>query len=84
MSGESSRLRSFFTRFATLLESLLIFILLLSGIGIIFIGKSAGQMGLNVPFLVLGVGVEILAVIIISLYVYFRFLRQKEMETEET
>ncbi len=82
MSPESSRLRSFFSRFATFLESLLIFILLLSGIGIIFVGKSVGQMGLNVLLLVLGFGVEIIAVIIISLYVYFRFLRQRGIETE--
>lgn len=65
----------------TFLEAVLIFILLLSGAGVVFFGKITGQLGPTLLLLTIGVGIEIIGVLIIGLYAYFRFLRQSNVET---
>lgn len=79
MTQQTSRGRVILSRFGTLIETILIFILLISGVGFIFILRAADIS--SIPFLPVGIGVEIIAIIIIGLYVYFRFLRQDRIET---
>jgi len=80
MSTGRSRIRSIGSRLGTFLEALLIFILLLSGVGVVFLGLITGQMGPSLLSLTIGVGIEVIGVLIVGLYAYFRFLRRMNVE----
>ncbi|MFX1509685.1 MAG: hypothetical protein ACFFBR_05185 [Promethearchaeota archaeon] len=75
MSTVNSRFRTLLSRFGTLLESIFIFILLLSGISVIFIGKITGFLEAGIALLSVGLAVQIIAFIILGIYIYIRFLR---------
>ncbi|MFX1564570.1 MAG: hypothetical protein ACFFCH_01115 [Promethearchaeota archaeon] len=75
MSTSNSRFRILLSRFGTLLESVFIFILLLSGIGVVFIGKITGFLEAGIILLTFGLAVQVVAFIILGLYAYLRFLR---------
>ena len=77
MSAENSRIRSLFSRFGTLLESVFVFVLLLSGVGVAFVGKVTGIVEAGMFLLLISMGVQIAAIIILGLYFYFRFLRRR-------
>jgi hypothetical protein len=80
MSTGRSRIRSIVSRLGTFLEALLIFILLLSGVGVVFLGSITGQMGPSLLSLTIVVSVEVIGFLIVGLYVYFRFLRRMNVE----
>ncbi|MDO8124792.1 MAG: hypothetical protein Q6364_10485 [Candidatus Hermodarchaeota archaeon] len=79
MSTGRTRIRSIVSRLGTFLEALLIFILLFSGVGVIFVGTITGQIGPTWLLLIIGVSVEVIGLLIIGLYAYFRFLRQRNV-----
>ncbi|MFX1564079.1 MAG: hypothetical protein ACFFDP_12310 [Promethearchaeota archaeon] len=56
------------------LAAILIFALLLSGIGVIFIGKVTGQIATRFLILGIGLGVEIVAFSLIAAILYFRLI----------
>lgn len=80
VSTGRTRIRSLGSRLGTILEAVLFFILLLSGIGLVFIGKITGQIEPTLLLLTIGVSVEIIGVLIVGLYAYFRFLRQSNVD----
>jgi hypothetical protein len=80
MSRGRTRIQSLVSRIGTFLEALLIFILLFSGIGVVFVGTMTGQIGPTGLLLIVGVGTEVLGLLIVGLYAYFRFLRQRNVE----
>jgi len=59
----------------SLLNAILIFGLLLSGIAVVFIGRVTEQTSARFLFLGIGLGVELAAVLLIALYSRFRLLR---------
>ncbi|MFW9935148.1 MAG: hypothetical protein ACFFDU_06550 [Candidatus Thorarchaeota archaeon] len=75
MSTVNSRFRTLISRFGTLLESIFVFILLLSGISVVFIGKITGFLDAGIVLLSVGLAVQIIAFIILGIYSYIRFLR---------
>ena len=77
MSTDNSRLRTLLSRFGTLIESILIFVLLLSGIGVVFIGKVTGMLSAGMLLLSIGLAVQIVALVFLGLYIYIRFLRRR-------
>ena len=77
MSADNSRIRSLLSRFGTLIESLFIFILLLSGIGIVFLSKVTGIVEAGMVLFTIGLAVQIIALIVLGLYLYLRFLRRR-------
>ena len=77
MPTETSRIRSLLGRFGTFIESLLIFVLLLSGIGIVFLSKITGIVEAGMLLLTIGLAVQIVAIVLLGLYLYFRFLRRR-------
>ncbi|MFX0078569.1 MAG: hypothetical protein ACFE8O_04960 [Candidatus Hermodarchaeota archaeon] len=79
MSTGRSRIRSIVSRLGTFLEALLIFILLFSGVGVVFLGTMTGQIGPTWQLLIIGVSVEVIGLLIVGLYAYFRFLRQRNV-----
>lgn len=79
MSTGRTRIRSIVSRLGTFLEALLIFILLFSGIGVVFIGTMTGQIEPTGLLLIIGVSVEVIGLLIVGLYAYFRFLRQRNV-----
>ena len=79
MSTGRTRIRSIVSRLGTFLEALLIFILLFSGVGVIFVGTITGQIGPTSLLLTIGVSVEVIGLLIVGLYAYFRFLRQRNV-----
>jgi len=79
MSTGRTRIRSIVSRLGTFLEALLIFILLFSGVGVIFVGTITGQIGPTWLLLIIGVSVEVIGLLIVGLYAYFRFLRQRNV-----
>lgn len=80
MSRGRTRIRSLVSRLGTFLEALLIFILLFSGIGVVFVGTITGQIGPTGLLFLVGVGTEVFGLLIVGLYAYFRFLRQRNVE----
>lgn len=79
MSTGRSRIRTIISRLGTVLEALLIFILLFSGVGVVFLGTITGQIGPTWLLLIIGVGTEVIGLLIVGLYAYFRFLRQRNV-----
>ncbi len=79
MSTGRTRIRSIASRLGTFLEALLIFILLFSGVGVVFVGTITGQIVQTWLLLIIGVSVEIIGLLIVGLYAYFRFLRQRNV-----
>lgn len=75
MSTETGRRPSQTHTIGYLLNAILIFGLLLSGILVIFIGKVTDQTPARFLFLGIGLGVELAAVLLITLYSRFRLLR---------
>ncbi|MFX1319522.1 MAG: hypothetical protein ACFE9D_02570 [Promethearchaeota archaeon] len=82
MPSERSRLRSLLSRFGTFLESIFIFILLLSGIGIVFVSKITGLTNAGLLLLTVGITVQIGALVILGIFLYIRFLRQRRITAE--
>jgi len=82
LTPERSRLRSLLSRFGTLLESIFIFILLLSGIGVVFVGKISGITSAGPLLLAVGLAVQIGALVILGIFLYIRFLRQRRITAE--
>ncbi len=82
LRAERSRLRLLLSRFGTLLESIFIFILLLSGIGVVFIGKITGITSAGPLLLAVGLTVQIGALVILGIFLYIRFLRQRRITAE--
>ncbi len=76
LSTDSSRIRTLLSRFGTLIEAVFIFILLFSGIGVVFIGKASGVVGGGLLLLTIGLVAQIVALILLGFYFYFRFLRR--------
>lgn len=75
-----TRIRSIVSRLGTFFEALLIFILLFSGVGVVFVGTITEQIGPTWLLLTIGVATEVIGLLIIGLYAYFRFLRQRNVE----
>ena len=82
MSKETSRIRSVGRSFGTFIEALIIFILLVSGIGVAVVSKIVGLIAPGLFLLAISVGVEIAGIIIVGLYFYFRSIRRTEIEPE--
>jgi hypothetical protein len=82
LPAERSRLRSVLSRFGTLLEAIFIFILLLSGIGVVFIGKISGLLNAGLLLLTIGLSVQIGALVLLGIFLYIRFLRQERIVAE--
>lgn len=83
MTEEQRVNRSLTAFIKPLIESIIIFCLLLSGIGIIFISKMLGQVGTQLLFLGIGLGVEIFAIILIGIIFYIQFFRFRVPEPSE-
>jgi hypothetical protein len=77
LSTERSRLRTLLGRFGTLLESIFVFVLLFSGIGVVFLGKLAGIIEAGMLLLSISLIVQIVAFFLLGFYLYFRFLRSR-------
>lgn len=75
-----TRIRSIVSRLGTFFEALLIFILLFSGVGVVFVGTITEQIGPTWLLLTIGVATEVIGLLIVGLYAYFRFLRQRNVE----
>ena len=75
MSTENQRDRPRMHTIGSLLNAVLIFGLLLSGIAVIFIGRVTEQTSARFLFLGIGLGVEFAAVLLVALYSRFRLLR---------
>jgi hypothetical protein len=75
MSTENQRDHSRTHTIGPLLNAILIFGLLLSGIAVVFIGRVTEQTSARFLFLGIGLGVELAAVLLIALYSRFRLLR---------
>lgn len=58
-----------------LLNAVLFFVLLLSGIAVVFIGRVTEQTSARLLFLAVGVSVELAAVLLMALYSRIRLLR---------
>lgn len=71
---EQQRSQSVTSRIGLFLAAIVIFALLLSGIGVIFLGKITGQVATRFLFLGIGLGVEIVAFFLIAILLYFRFI----------
>ena len=82
LTAERSRLRSLLSRFGTLLEAIFIFILLLSGIGVVFVGKITGITSAGLLLLAVGLAVQLGALVILGIFLYIRFLRQRRITAE--
>lgn len=80
MSTGRTRIRLIASRLGTFLEALLIFILLFSGVGVVFVGTITEQIGPTWLLLPIGVATEVIGLLIVGLYAYFRFLRQRNVE----
>ena len=81
MPSEQSRARRTLGRFGTLLESILILILLLSGVGFILVNKLAGLIIPANSSILVGIGIQVVALIVVSIYVQLRFFRTGLSET---
>ncbi|MFW9830317.1 MAG: hypothetical protein ACFFD8_00865 [Candidatus Thorarchaeota archaeon] len=82
MSNRSSAVRSLLSRFGTVIEAVFVFILLISGVAMVFIGKQLGQLAPGIILSSFGIGVEIIAIIIVGVYFYFRMLRRRTVIAE--
>ncbi len=82
MSRDNSRTRSVGRSFSIFMEALIIFILLISGIGVAVISKIFDLIAPGIILLAVSVGVEIAGIIIVALYFYFRSIRRSEIESE--
>jgi len=81
MPSEQSHSRRSLSHFGTLLESIVILVLLLSGVGFILANKLAG---LTIPVassIFIGIAIEGIMLVIVGIYVHFRFLRTRLTET---
>lgn len=77
MSPETSQMRRSLSRFGTFLEAVVILVLLLSGVGFVFVNKMTDQLIPVTSLILLGIAVEVFALFIIGIYVYLRFLRER-------
>lgn len=77
LSTERSRLRTLLSRFGTLLESIFVFLLLFSGIGVVFVGKLSGAIDAGMLLFSISLSVQIVAFFLLGLFFYFRFLRRR-------
>lgn len=82
MPSKSSTVRSLVSRFGTVLESIFVFILLMSGAVLVFIAKQSGQIAPGVLLFTFGISVEIIAIIIVGLYLYLRMFRRRDIVPE--
>jgi len=71
---EQPRTQTITNNIGVFLSAILIFALLLSGIGVIFIGKITGQVAMRFVFLGIGVGIEIIALFLIAILLHIRFI----------
>ena len=55
--------------------AILFFILLLSGVAVVYFSKMLGQIPANTLFLVIAIGVEIVGVIVIAIFGHLRLPR---------
>jgi hypothetical protein len=81
MPSKQSRARRTLGRFGTLLESIIILILLLSGVGFILVNKLAGLIIPATSSIMIGIGIQVVALIVVGIYVHLRFLRTGLSET---
>jgi hypothetical protein len=77
LSTQRSRLRTLLSRFGTLLEAIFIFVLLASGIGVIFLGKLSGLIEAGMLLFSISLTVQIVAFFLLGFYLYIRFLRTR-------
>ncbi len=77
MASKRRLLDSIKTKFKYSSMAILFFILLLSGVAVVFIGKLTGQIPLNPVFLVIAFCVEIAGISIIAVFGYLRLPRSK-------
>ena len=77
LSASGSRLRTLLGRFGTLLESFFVFVLLFSGIGVVFLAKLSGAIDAGMLLLSISITVQIVAFFLLGLYLYLRFLRSR-------
>ena len=61
-------------------ETIIILILLLSGIGVIFVGKVTGQVTSQLFFIFFGLFIEIIAILLVGIFVYVRYFRQRQIK----
>ena len=57
--------------------AILFFVLLLSGVAVVYFGKLLGQLPMNTLILIIAVCVEIAGAIVIAVFGYFRTPRSK-------
>ena len=81
MPSEQSRARRTVSRFGTLLESIIILVLLLSGVVFILVNKLAGPIIPATSSILVGIGIQVVALIIVGVYVHIRFLRTRLSDT---
>lgn len=72
--NETQRSQPVTSQLRLYLAAILIFALLLSGIGVIFIGKITGQVATRFLILGIGLGIEIAAFSLIAIILYFRLI----------
>ena len=77
MPPEQSRVRRTLSRFGTLLESVVVLVLLLSGVGFILVNKLAGLIMPTTTSILVGIAIEVVALIFVGVYVRLRFLRTR-------
>lgn len=71
---EQRRIQTITNKIGVFLSAILIFALLLGGVGVIFIGKITGQVAARFLFLGIGVSVEIVALFLIAILLHIRFI----------
>ena len=81
MPSEPSRFRRALSRFGTFLESIVILVLLLSGVGFILVNKLAGLINSVTSSIFIGIAIEVVMLVIVGIYVHLRFLRTRLSET---
>jgi uncharacterized membrane protein (DUF485 family) len=80
MPSEQSRFRRTLSRFGTLLESIVILVLLISGLGFILTNKVAGLIIPVTSSIFIGIAIEVVMLVIVGIYVRLRFLRTRLSE----
>ncbi len=73
---EERTIQTITNKMGVFLSAILIFALLLSGIGVVFIGKITGQIVTRFVFLGVGVGIEIVALFLIAILLHIRFIKR--------
>jgi hypothetical protein len=82
MTRENSRIRSMIRSFGTIIEALIIFIVLVSGVVIAVIGKISGLIEPGLFLFAVSVGVEIAGIILVGFYFYYRSFRRSEIASD--